>query len=840
MTKSLTITLPVSGMSCASCAGRVERVLSTSDGVTTASVNLASQNVYVTYQAPADLAALTKTLDTAGYPVRLPETTLAISSMSCASCSGRVARGLSSAPGVVDAHVNLATETATVRFVPGATSPTELAKQVTDMGYPAEVKSDEMPDVSDGAKDGIARLAQLTLIAALLALPVFVIEMGGHMVPAMHHWINQTIGAQTSRLIQFALTSAVLFGPGLGFYRTGLPQLLKGTPDMNSLVALGTAAAYGFSVLATFAPGLLPAGANHVYFEAAAVIVVLILLGRWLEARAKGRTGAAIRKLIGLRAKTARVSRGATVIELPIDEIVVGDEIHTRPGEKIATDGRVLNGASFVDESMISGEAIPVEKTAGDKLVGGTINGTGALVFEATEVGKDTMLAQIISMVEQAQGTKLPIQGAVDRITMWFVPAVMAAAVATVLVWLVFGPSPALSHALVAGVAVLIIACPCAMGLATPTSIMVGTGRAAEMGVLFRKGDALQSLQEVTTVAFDKTGTLTAGRPELVQITPAPGFDAERVLALTASVETLSEHPIAGAITRAAHAQSLPMFEVSEFISETGYGVSARVDGHHVLIGADRFLQNKGIELGALRDEATTLGQQGQSPLFAAVDGAVAALFAVADPIKPSTPQAIQTLQALGLRVAMITGDNQGTADAIAADLGIDTVVAEVRPDGKIEALNGLRKHGKLAFVGDGINDAPALASADIGIAIGTGTDIAIEAADVVLISGDLSGVVNAFDLSARVMRNIRQNLFWAFGYNTVLIPVAAGALYPAFGLMLSPVLAAGAMALSSVFVLSNALRLRWVPSATSDRSVPKGELTPLPPTGGAKTEAQV
>ncbi len=818
MTQSHTITLPVSGMSCASCAGRVERALSASDGVRAASVNLASQSVFVTYQSPATLEEVVKMLDTAGYPAVLAKATLAISSMSCASCSGRVARGLTSVSGVVDAHVNLATHTATVDFVPGVTSPTELARHVTDMGYPAQVKSDVMPDPDNSADNDIAQLGWLTLVAALLALPVFVIEMGGHMFPAMHHWVNQTIGAQTSRLIQFVLTSAVLFGPGLRFFRTGFPQLLKGTPDMNSLVALGTAAAYGFSLVATLAPEVLPKGTNHVYFEAAAVIVVLILLGRWLEARAKGRTGSAIRKLIGLRAKTARVSRGENVVELPIDEIVVGDEIHTRPGEKIATDGTVLAGVSFVDESMISGEPVPVEKTKGDKVVGGTINGAGALVFEATEVGKDTMLAQIITMVEQAQGAKLPIQGAVDRITMWFVPAVMIAAIATVLMWLVLGPTPALGHALVAGVAVLIIACPCAMGLATPTSIMVGTGRAAEMGVLFRKGDALQSLQEVKTVAFDKTGTLTAGRPELVEILPAPGFDRARVLSLTASVETRSEHPIAGAITRAAQAQSLPVFEISEFVTETGYGVSARVEGHQVLVGADRFLQSKGIDLGTFQTEAATLGRQGKSPLFSAIDGKVAALFAVADPIKPSTPEAIRTLKEMGLRVAMITGDNKGTANAIAEALEIDTVVSEVRPDGKIEALEGLRKHGKLAFVGDGINDAPALASADVGIAIGTGTDIAIEAADVVLISGDLSGVVNAFEMSARTMRNIRQNLFWAFGYNTVLIPVAAGALYPVFGLMLSPVLAAGAMALSSVFVLSNALRLRWVASISADR----------------------
>lgn len=814
MTIEHNITLPVSGMSCASCAGRVERALAALNGVTAASVNLASQSVFVSYQDPVDLQSIAQTLDSAGYPVRLSETALSISSMSCASCSGRVARGLLAATGVVDAQVNLATETASIRFVPGETSPTELARNVTDMGYPALVKTEATPAQNDDAEDEIARLGWLTLVAALLAFPVFVIEMGGHMFPAMHHWINQTIGAQTSRVLQFVLTSAVLFGPGLRFYRTGIPRLLKGTPDMNSLVALGTAAAYGFSVVATFAPGLLPVGTNHVYFEAAAVIVVLILLGRWLEARAKGRTGSAIRKLIGLRAKSARVARGDSVVELPIEEIVVGDEIHTRPGEKIATDGTVLHGSSFVDESMISGEPIPVQKTNGDGVVGGTLNGTGALVVQATKVGKDTMLAQIIAMVEKAQGAKLPIQGIVDRITMWFVPAVMCIAVVTMLFWLLWGPAPAVSHALVAGVAVLIIACPCAMGLATPTSIMVGTGRAAEMGVLFRKGEALQTLQEVKTVALDKTGTLTAGRPELIRIECASGFDNRRILSLVASIETQSEHPVATAITRAAAAKNISIHEVSDFSSETGYGVSAVVEGHHIRIGADRFLEREGVSTTGWHEQAQALGRQGNTVFFAAVDGQLAALFAVADPIKPGTAKAIQRLQNLGLRVAMISGDKAETAQAVADELGIDTVVADVLPDGKVAALDSLRDDGKLAFVGDGINDAPALASADVGIAIGTGTDVAISAADVVLVSGDLSGVVNAFDMSRRTMRNIRQNLFWAFGYNIVLIPVAAGALFPGFGVQLSPALAAGAMALSSVFVLSNALRLRWVPAA--------------------------
>jgi len=489
-----------------------------------------------------------------------------------------------------------------------------------------------------------------------------------------------------------------------------------------------------------------------------------------------------------------------------------------RPGEKISVDGTVLTGSSYVDESMITGEPVPVEKTKDTEVVGGTVNGTGALTFTATKVGGDTMLAQIIQMVEQAQGAKLPIQGIVDRITSVFVPIVMVLAALTVLTWFLIGPEPALTYALIAGVAVLIIACPCAMGLATPTSIMVGTGRAAEMGVLFRKGDALQALQEAKIVALDKTGTLTLGRPEMTDFNVADGFDEDEVLRLVASVEVTSEHPIAEAIVRAAKAREINLSKIEDFSSITGFGVQARVNGKVILIGADRFMKREGVSLGTLLAEGDALGKKGKTPLYAAIDGKISAVIAVTDPIKESTPAAIAALHKLGLKVAMITGDNQGTADAIAAELDIDHVVAEVLPEGKVEALEALRAGGtKLAFVGDGINDAPALAVADVGIAIGTGTDVAIEAADVVLISGDLKGVVNAFQISQRTMSNIHQNLFWAFSYNTLLIPVAAGVLYPVSGLLLSPVLAAGAMALSSVFVLTNALRLRWVKPAMQE-----------------------
>jgi Cu+-exporting ATPase len=501
-----------------------------------------------------------------------------------------------------------------------------------------------------------------------------------------------------------------------------------------------------------------------------------------------------------------------------------------RPGERLAVDGEVTEGASWVDESMLTGEPLPVEKHAGTSVTGGTVNGTGSLTFRATRVGRDTTLAQIIRMVEQAQSARLPVQDLVNRITAVFVPVVIGIAALTVALWLAFGPSPALTHALVAGVSVLIIACPCAMGLATPTSIMVGTGRAADLGVLFRKGAALQSLHEARVVAFDKTGTLTAGRPELVAVTPAPGVSEDHVLTLAAAVESRSEHPIAGAILRAAQGRSLRLPEPEGFASDTGFGVSGRAGGHEVMIGAARLMEREGIATGPLAEAAATQAARGRTPLFAAIDGRIAALFVVADPVKPGTPAAIAALHAQGLKVAMITGDNRATAEAIAADLGIDRVVAEVLPDGKVAALESLRTDGPVAFVGDGINDAPALAAADTGIAIGTGTDVAIESADVVLVSGDIGGVVNAFRVSRRTMTNIRQNLFWAFGYNVLLIPVAAGILFPFGGPLLSPMLAAGAMALSSVFVLSNALRLRWIAPELPPRAAPApARLSPSP-----------
>ncbi len=823
MTDTSQTTLSIEGMTCASCVGRVEKALAGLDGVSEVAVNLASETARLSLDDPSRLTDATQTLASLGYPARTSKVTLNIASMSCASCVGRVDKALADVPGVLSVSVNLAAETATVEYLEGAVSLGDLMAASAAIGYPAEIAEARASQSRVARKaeeaDGLRRSV---LLAAVLTLPVFVLEMGAHLIPAFHMAIETRIGTQTSWLIQFVLATLVLFGPGRHFYTKGFPALFKGAPDMNSLVAVGTGAAWGYSVVATFLPGLLPEGVRAVYFEAAAVIVVLILIGRWLEARAKGRTGAAIQALLGLQVRTARVVRGGGTVEVDVDALAVGDVILVRPGERIPVDGEVTEGSSNVDESMITGEPVPVQKAAGAAVTGGTVNGTGSLTFKAARVGSDTTLAQIIRMVEEAQGAKLPIQGLVDRVTLWFVPAVMALSALTVMVWLLVGPDPALTFALVAGVSVLIIACPCAMGLATPTSIMVGTGRAAEMGVLFRKGDALQALSEVDVIALDKTGTVTEGQPSLTDLVTANGFDRDRVLSLIAAVEAQSEHPIAEAIVRGAQTEGIAVPNATGFRSITGYGVAATVEGQEVMVGADRYMNREGIDIAALVETEAELAGRGRTALYAAIDGKLAAVIAVADPVKPASQEAVAALHARGFKVAMITGDKVETAEAIARETGIDHVIAGVLPDGKVAALDDLRAGDrKIAFVGDGINDAPALAHADVGIAIGTGTDVAIESADVVLMSGDLRGVVNAVEVSRRTMSNIRQNLVWAFGYNVALIPVAAGVLYPAFGLLLSPVFAAGAMALSSVSVLTNALRLRRIaPALREDRDI--------------------
>lgn len=807
------VRLPIGNLSCAGCVRRAEAALATVPGVTEPAVNLATSEAVLQASPDLDMAALRQSMQRAGYPLRVAQIELALEGMTCASCVNRVETALHAVPGVLRADVNLATGRAQVEHLAGQGDAAALIAATTRLGYPAQVQgADSPPEDPQSRHDTEARAIRGNLIAAAaLTLPVFILEMGGHAVPAFHHWLHDLVGMQALWLAQFLLTTLVLIGPGRRFYTVGLPALMRGAPDMNSLVAIGTLAAWAYSTLATFAPSLLPATARAVYFEAAAVIVTLILLGRWLEARAKGRTGAAIARLVGLQPRTARVMRAGEVVEIAISDLQGGDIVHMRPGERVPADGVLISDNAILDESMITGEPIPATKQPGDMLIGGTVNGAGALQMEVTRTGAETVLSQIIRMVESAQGAKLPVQALVDRVTAVFVPVVIGVAVLTVLIWLAFGPD--LSFALIAGVSVLIIACPCAMGLATPTSVMVGTGRGAELGVLFRKGTALQLLDKVDTIAFDKTGTLTEGRPMLTDLQTVPGWQKDAALPLAAALEKDSEHPIGRAILAEAETQGLALPQVSGFKSLTGLGVRGNVEGARVILGAARLMAQEGVDTAPLAAQAEALAEQGRSPLYLAVDGALVALIAVADRPKPGAKALISALKARGLRVVMISGDARAAAHAVGRDLGIDEIVAEVMPKGKVEALAKLRENGAqvLAFVGDGINDAPALAEADVGIALGTGTDIAMETADVVLMSGAPEAVLTALSVSSRTMGNIRQNLFWAFAYNTALIPVAAGLLYPAFGLLLSPMLAAGAMALSSVCVLSNALRLRYI-----------------------------
>lgn len=748
---------------------------------------------------------------------------LAIKGMTCASCVLRVEKALKGVPGVAQANVNLATHRAALSFTPSVDDP----HLIIDALISASEKAGYEASYIDGAKsteDGLAAeqtqeadgLNRSFIVALILTLPVFILEMGAHIFPAIHQLIHASVGMQKSWWLQALLTTLILAGPGRSFFTKGFPALWRLGPDMNSLVALGASSAWLYSMVTTFLPEWLPAGARHVYFEAAAVIVTLILLGRVLEMRARGKTGSAIKHLVGLQPRQARVLENGIATDVNIDLVKPGDLILVRPGEKVATDGVVTEGQPYLDESMITGEPIPVTKHTGDRVSAGTLNTTTSFSYRTTHTGAETVLARIIRMVETAQGAKLPIQAVVDRVTARFVPVIMLCALLTFLIWLALGPAPSLSFALVNAVAVLIIACPCAMGLATPTSIMVGTGRAAELGVLFRQGDSLQRLRDVTVIAFDKTGTLTQGKPTLTDLVVIdPHHDRATVLGWTAAMQLHSEHPIAQAIVAAATAEKLALPAAHHFIATSGAGVSATVANKVLLSGAQHFMLAHGVRTEAQSEMAARWAAQGKTPIYLAVDGQLTAMMAVSDPVKPSAALAISALKNLGIRTVMITGDHPGTAQAVADQLGIDEIHAQVLPEGKVDQLLELQAQKHIvAFVGDGINDAPALATADVGIAIGTGTDVAIEAASVVLMSDNLMGVATAVKLSRSTLKNIHQNLFWAFAYNVALVPVAAGALYPSLGVLLSPVFAAGAMACSSVFVVMNALRLKRVQAA--------------------------
>ena len=773
----------------------------------------------------------------AGYTPMVEKVTIPVSGISCASCVATIEEALRRSPGVVSARVNFATNAATVEFAPVSATVADLRRTIRDAGYePLEAaEGSALADHEKTAREREIRTLKRKLAAGIvLSVPT--------VLGSMHHWFPWVPEILQNFWALWAFTTPVQFWVGAQFYRGAWAALRHRTSDMNTLIAVGTSAAYFYSLAMTIAPGffrtrgITPA----VHYETAAVIITLILLGRLLESIAKGRTSEAIKRLMGLQSKTARVVRDGEETDVPVDEVRIGDRVVVRPGEKIPVVGIVREGASAVDESMLTGESLPVEKRPGDGVIGATLNKTGTFRFEATKIGKETVLAQIIRLVEEAQGSKAPIQRLADRVAGVFVPTVIGIAVLTFLVWLAVGPSPAFLFAMLNFVAVLIIACPCALGLATPTAIMVGTGKGAELGILIRSGASLETAHKVTTVVFDKTGTLTKGEPEVTDIVSREtaelgnaewgmrndGDGAEQsairnpqftfaakpheLLRVAASLERGSEHPLGEAIVTRAKEQGLTLSEVTEFEAVPGLGVRGRADGRTVLLGNARFLAESGIDVHPLAPAAEELATQGKTPMFVAVDGRTAGLIAVADTLKERSVEAVRALRRLGLELVMITGDNRRTAAAIAKQAGIDRVLAEVLPEQKADEIRKLQAEGKVvAMVGDGINDAPALAQADVGIAIGTGTDVAMEASDITLIRGDLTSVVTAIELSKRTIRTIRQNLFWAFLYNVLGIPIAAGVLYPFTGLLLDPMIGSAAMALSSVSVVSNSLRLR-------------------------------
>ena len=818
------IDLPITGMTCAACARRIEVKLNKTPGVRRAGVNFATGRATVEYDPGATGAgALKQVVEDVGYGVA-GTAQAAFHVDDAARPSGSSApleKHLARRKGVVSAAFNLATAEVRVEYLPGATDAARLRTAVEELGYrvrdlPQAGEGEAAEDVEARAREGEYReLRRKFWIAAVLSLPVLVMAMSHGRIP----WLNFA----GQEWVQLILTTPVVVYAGAQFYRGAWAAFRHRAADMNTLIAVGTATAFLYSVAATVFPGFFAAGAHAgmegmggrppVYFEAAAVIIALILLGRMLEARARGRTGEAIRRLMGLQAKTARVVRAGGEIDVPIAEVVPGDVVVVRPGEKVPVDGVVLDGASAVDESMLTGESLPVEKEAGSEVFGATINRTGSFRFRATKVGKDTALQQIVRLVQDAQGQKAPIARMADVISGIFTPVVISIAIATFVVWFVAAPPETrLTQALVAFVSVLIIACPCALGLATPTAIMVGTGKGAENGVLIKGGESLETAHKLTTIVLDKTGTVTKGEPELTDVVPAEGWAEGDLLRVVASAERGSEHPLGEAIVRAARSRDLVLADPAGFRAVAGHGVEATVDGRALLLGNEKLMRDRGISVDSdgWTARAEALAGEGKTPMYAAVDGSLAGLIAVADTVKPESREAVEAFHRMGLEVVMITGDNRRTAEAVARRVGIERVLAEVLPEGKAREVKRLQEEGEVVgMVGDGINDAPALAQADVGIAIGTGTDVAIEASDVTLIRGDLRGVVTAVRLSRATIRTVRQNLFWAFVYNVIGIPIAAGALYPFTGWLLSPVLASAAMSMSSVSVVTNSLRLR-------------------------------
>jgi len=811
--KSEKARIHITGMTCTTCAASIEKGLAETPGVERAKVDFASEKASIDYDpSKVDLASIKSAISQLGYQAATKKSIFPVSGMTCAACVARVEKALSGVPGVVSANVNLASEKATVEYIEG-TELADLRRAVDEAGYRLGAEAETLEDVTTAAQREIRGTRNRFILAALLGLSILALGWGPSFAGKLY--------------LLWALATPVQFWAGWRFYRGAWGALRHSTTDMNTLIAVGTSAAYVYSVVVVLFPGILAGGGleRNVYFDTSAMIIALILLGRFLEARARGQTSEAIKKFIGMQPKTALVIRNGEEKKTPVDDVQVSDLILVRPGERVPVDGIIQQGYSSIDESMITGESIPVEKKAGDEVIGASINKTGSFQFKATKVGKDTTMAQIIRLVEEAHGSKAPIQRLADVIASYFVPIVIAIATVTFIIWYFVGPPPALTFAFLNFVAVLIIACPCALGLATPTAVMVGTGKGAEHGVLIRSAEALERSHRIDTVLLDKTGTLTRGEPEVIDIIAAPSFSQEEALRLAASVEHGSEHPLGEAMVKAALEKGLDLYPISGFNAIPGHGVEASVKGRKLLLGNLRLMEDRGILLKGLDEEADRLREKGNTVMLLGVDGEVAGIIALADTVKPHAREAVEALHKMGIEVGMLTGDNRRTAEAIAREVGIDRVLAEVIPEHKAQEVKKLQDDGKVtAMVGDGINDAPALAQADVGIAIGTGTDVAMETGDITLISGDLLGIVAAISLSKRTMRTIKQNLFWAFAYNTALIPVAAGVLYLAFSQggvpahldfvlgeygFLNPILAAAAMAASSITVVLNSLRLR-------------------------------
>jgi len=812
------IELRIGGMTCAHCPPTIEKALADVPGVSAAHVNAATKIVRIEYDPGlVKIGDFLKVIRSIGYTPGTATARLPIKNMHCSSCVIRVELALQLTPGIVSARASLGPNAVDIEYQPELTDFQEIRKAIESAGYRvAEPKAEPASETLDPAEVAIEEeyrgLMRKFWFAAAISLPVMALSYPD-LIPGLREWMP--MGSDTRRIVWAllgVLSLPVMVWAGSQFF-TGMWDALKHrAANMHTLIAIGISAAYAYSVVSVAWPGIFPdMKLAEVFWDVTDVVVALVVLGLALEIKAKGRTSQAIKKLIGLQAKTARVIRDGKEIDLPVEEVIVDDVVVVRPGEKIPVDGRVVTGSSAVDESMITGESMPIEKQVGDEVIGGTLNKTGSFKFKATKVGKDTALANIIRMVKDAQGSKAPIQRVVDSVAGYFVPSVMILAVLAAIIWFDFGPEPRFIYATVVFVTTLIIACPCALGLATPTSLTVGIGKGAENGILIRSGDALQASEKLTAIILDKTGTITKGEPALTDIVVTPGHDETDVLRLTASLERGSEHPLGEAIVKGAEARKLTLADAEGFAAIPGLGVGGRIDGRNILFGNASPMNDRGIPISMLQSDWERLANEGKTPMYVAIDNKAAGLVAVADTVKPDSKAAIAVLKGLGIEVIMLTGDNERTGRAIAREVGIDRVLAEVLPNDKAHEVQNLQLEGRsVGMVGDGVNDAPALAQADVGFAIGTGTDVAIEASDVTLIKGSLIGVVTAIEISRATMRNVRQNLVGAFGYNALGIPVAMGALYPFVGLLLSPLIAAAAMAFSSVTVVTNANRLRF------------------------------